>query len=56
MRISGENCLFFNWHSSRADPWITFFGAPQKDDNYCTNWRNNIVVAVITPDTVMKAI
>ena len=32
-----------------------FFGVPTKDDEYCTNWRNNIV-AVITRDTVMKAI
>ena len=53
--MSGDNCLIFNWHSSRAAPGISFFGVPAKDSEYCTNWRNNIV-AVITRDTVMKAI
>ena len=53
--ISGENCLIFNWHSSRAAPGISVFGVTIKDDEYCKNWRNNIV-AVITRDTVMKAI
>ena len=47
--------LNFNWHSSRAAPGVSCFGVPTKDDEYCTNWRNNIV-AVITCDTVMKAI
>ena len=55
LRMSDENCLSFNWHSSRAAPGISFFGVPAKDNEYCTNWRNNIV-AVITRDTVMKAI
>ena len=55
LRISGENCLIFNWHSSRAAPGISFFSIATKDDEYCTNWRNNIV-AVIARDTVMKAI
>ena len=53
--MSGENCLIFNWHISRAAPGISFFGVPAKDNKYYTNWRNNIV-AVITRDTVMKAI
>ena len=47
--------LIFNWHSSRAAPGISFFRVPTKDDEYSTNWRNNIV-AVITRDAVMKAI
>ena len=53
--MSGENCLIYNWHSSRAAPGILFFGVLAKDNEYCTNWRNNIV-AVITRDTVMKQI
>ena len=53
--MSGENCLSFNWHSSRAAPGISFFRVPTKDDEYSINWRNNIV-AVITRDRVMKAI
>ena len=55
LRISGENCLVFNWHSSRAAPGMSLFGVPRKNDEYCANWRSNIV-AVITCDTVMKAI
>ena len=55
LRVSGENCLFFDWHSSMAAPGISFFGVSTKDDEYCTNWRNNIV-AVITRDRVMKTI
>ena len=48
--MSGESCLIFNWHSSRAASGISFFRAPTKDDEYKINWRNNIV-AVITCDT-----
>ena len=48
--MSGENCLSFNWHSSRAAPGISIFRVPAKDDEYSINWRNNIV-AVITRDT-----
>ena len=48
--MSGENCLSFNWHSSRAASGISFFRVPTKDDEYSINWRNNIV-AVITCDT-----
>ena len=55
LRMSGESYLNFNWHSPTAAPGISFFGVPAKDNEYCTNWRNNIV-AVITRDTVMKAI
>ena len=55
LRISGENYLIFNWHSSRAAPGISFFGVPTNDVEYCTNWINN-TVAVITRDTVMNAI
>ena len=55
LRISDENCLVFNWHSSRAAPGISFFGAPTKDDEYCTKWRN-YTVAIITRDMVIKAI
>ena len=53
--MSGENCLILNWHSPMAAPGISFFGLPAKDNEYCTNWRN-IIVAVITRDTVMKVI
>ena len=55
LRIPCENCLIFNWHTSRAAPGITFFGVPTKDEEYyyCTTWRNNII-AVITRDTVVK--
>ena len=50
--MSGENCLTFNWHGSRAAPRISFFRVATKDDEYRINWRNNIV-AVITRDTVI---
>ena len=50
-RMSGENCLGFNWHVSRAVPGISFFRSPTKDDEYSINWRNDIV-AVITRDTI----
>ena len=53
--MSGENCLIFNWHSSRATPGISFFRVPTKDDEYSINWRKNIV-EVIARDRVMKAI
>ena len=50
-RMPGENCLTFNWYSSRAAPGISFFRVPTKDDEYRINWRNNIA-AVITCDTI----
>ena len=50
-RLPGENCLIFNWHSSGAAPGISFFAVTTKDNEYCTNWRNN-TAAVITRDTV----
>ena len=54
--MSGENCLNFNcYRATRATPGISFLGVPTKDDLYCTNWRNK-TVAVITRNTVMKAI
>ena len=53
--MSGENCLIFNRHSSRATPGISFFRVPTKDDEYSINWRKNIV-EVIARDRVMKAI
>ena len=34
LRMSGENCLSFNWHSSRAAPGISFFKVPTKDGEY----------------------
>ena len=49
LRMSGENCLIFNWHGSRAAPGISFSRVPTKDDEYSITWRNNIV-AVITHD------
>ena len=38
LRMPGENCLIFNWHSSRAAPGVSFFGVPIKDNKYyyCT--------------------
>ena len=48
-RISGENCLIFNWHGSRSAPGISFSRVPTKDDEYRINWWNKIV-AVITRD------
>ena len=53
LKISAENCLIFNWHTSRAAPGISFFRVPTKNDEYSINWRNNIA-AVITRDTVIK--
>ena len=53
--MSGERCLIFNWHNSRAASGILFFRVPIKVDEPSINWGNNIV-AVITCDTVMKAI
>ena len=50
LRMSGESCLIFNWHSSRTASGISFFRVPTKDDEYNRNWRNNIFV-VITCDT-----
>ena len=47
--MSGDSCLIFSWHSSRAASDISVFRAPTKDDEYNINWRNNIV-AVITYD------
>ena len=47
LRMSEENCLIFNWHSSRAAPGISFFGVPAIDNEYCTNWRNNIVAVTL---------
>ena len=47
----GENCLIFNWHSSRVAPEMSVFRVPTKGDEYSTNGRNNIV-AVITRDMV----
>ena len=55
LRMPGENCLIFNWYSSRAAPAISFFRVPTRDDEYIVNWRNNIV-AVITLNTLVKAI
>ena len=52
LRMPGETCSVFNCHSSRAAPEISFFRVPTKDDEYSTNWRNNIV-AVITCDRVI---
>ena len=31
LRMSGENCLFFKWHSCRAAPGISFFGVITRD-------------------------
>ena len=57
LRMPGENCSIFNWHSSRAASGISFFGVATKDDEYyyCTTSRNSIA-AVVTRDTVMGTI
>ena len=34
LRMSGENCLIFNWNNSRAAPGISFFGVLTKDNKY----------------------
>ena len=44
--MSGENCLIFNWHDSRAAPGISFSRIPTKDDEGSINWRNNIVAVI----------
>ena len=59
LRMSGESCLIFNWHSSRTASGISFFRVPTKNDEYSINQRNNIVAVitcVVIPDTMMKAI
>ena len=43
----GENCLNFNWKSSRAAPRISYFRVPTKNEEYRIDWRINIV-AVLT--------
>ena len=55
LRMSGENCLIFNWHSPRAAPGVSFFRVPTKNDECSINWRSNIAV-VATRDTVINAI
>ena len=42
LRIAGENCSIFNCHSIMAAPVISNFRIPTKNDDYSTNWRNNI--------------
>ena len=37
LRILSENCLIFNWLSSRAVPGISFFSVPTKNDEYNIN-------------------
>ena len=36
-----------------ASPGMSYFRVPTKDEEYSTNWRNNIVT-VITRDRVLK--
>ena len=55
LRISGDSCLIFNWHGSRAAPGVSFFRVPTTNGGDSINWRNNII-AVIIRDTVMKQI
>ena len=31
LRMSGKNCLIFNWYSSRAAPGISFFYSTNKE-------------------------
>ena len=37
LRMSGENCLSFNWHSSRAALGISYFRVTTKVDEYSIN-------------------
>ena len=53
--MPGENSWIFDGHSSKTAPGISFFRVSTKDDEYSTNWRNNIV-AVINRDAVIKTI
>ena len=55
LRMPSENCLTFNWNSSKAAPGISFLKTPTNDDKYSTKRRNNIVL-VITRHRVMKTI
>ena len=45
--MSGENCLTFNWHISRAAPGISFFGVSAKDNEYSTNWRETTLLQLL---------
>ena len=38
LRMSGENCLIFNWHGSRVAPGILFPRVPTKYEEYSINW------------------
>ena len=53
--MSGENCLIFNYMVPGQLLRPHFFRAATKNGEYSIKWRNNIV-AVITCDTVMKAV
>ena len=46
LRMSGENCLIFNWHCSRAVPGISFSRMPTKDDEYSISCRNNFAAVI----------
>ena len=56
LRMSGENCLIFNRHGSRAAPGISFSRAPTKDDECNINIRNCIVAVIDKVIDKVKAI
>ena len=54
--MSGENCLIFNRHGSRAATGISFSRAPTKDDECNINIRNCIVAVIDKVIDKVKAI
>ena len=47
LRMSGENYLSFNWHSSRAAPGFSFFRVPTKDDRYSIKTGETILLQLL---------
>ena len=47
LRMSGENCLIFNWHGSSAAPEISFFRVPTKNGEYSKNWRKVLQLLLV---------
>ena len=44
--MSGENCSILNCRTSRAALGVSFFRIPKKNDDYITNWKENIVTFI----------
>ena len=45
--MSGENCLSFNWYSSRTPPKISFFRVPTKYDEYSIKTGEKILLQLL---------